>query len=46
MDLKSTYLGFELNNPIIVGACPLGTKVDSIRPWSLSDTMGLSRRIT
>jgi dihydroorotate dehydrogenase (fumarate) len=31
MDLKSTYLGFELNNPIIVGACPLGTKVDSIR---------------
>ena len=31
MDLKTKYLGFELKNPIVVGACPLGTSVDSIR---------------
>jgi len=31
MDLKTTYLGLELANPIVVGACPLGTSVDSIR---------------
>jgi len=31
MNLKSSYLGFELANPIMVGACPLGTNVDSVR---------------
>ena len=31
MDLKTTYLGLELKNPIVVGDCPLGTSVDSIR---------------
>jgi len=31
MDLTTTYLGFELANPIMVGACPLGTDVDSVR---------------
>ena len=31
MELKSTYLGLELKNPITVGACPLGTSVQSIR---------------
>ena len=31
MDLTTTYLGFELANPIMVGACPLGTNVDGIR---------------
>jgi dihydroorotate dehydrogenase (fumarate) len=31
MDLKTTYLGFELANPIMVGACPLGTNLDTIR---------------
>ncbi len=31
MDLKSSYLGFELANPIMVGACPLGTNVDTVR---------------
>jgi len=31
MDLKTTYLGLELKNPIVVGACPLGTSVDSIK---------------
>ena len=31
MDLKTKYLGFELKNPIVVGACPLGTSVDSIK---------------
>ncbi len=31
MDLKTTYLGLELANPILCGACPLGTSVDSIR---------------
>jgi len=30
MDLKTKYLGFELKNPIIVGACPLCTSVESI----------------
>jgi len=31
MDLTTTYLGFKLNNPIMVGACPLGTNVDTVR---------------
>jgi dihydroorotate dehydrogenase (fumarate) len=31
MDLTTTYLGFELRNPIMVGASPLGTNVDSVR---------------
>ncbi len=31
MDLSTTYLGFELKNPIVVGACPLGTNLDTIR---------------
>ena len=31
MDLTTKYLGLELANPIVVGACPLGTSVDSIR---------------
>jgi dihydroorotate dehydrogenase (fumarate) len=31
MELKTKYLGFELKNPIVVGACPLGTSVDSIK---------------
>jgi dihydroorotate dehydrogenase (fumarate) len=31
MDLKTTYLGLELKNPIVVGACPLSTSVDSIK---------------
>jgi dihydroorotate dehydrogenase (fumarate) len=31
MDLTTRYLGLELKNPITVGACPLGTSVDSIR---------------
>ncbi|MEE4272977.1 MAG: dihydroorotate dehydrogenase-like protein [Thermoanaerobaculales bacterium] len=30
MDLKTKYLGLELKNPIVVGACPLSTDVDSI----------------
>ena len=30
MDLKTTYLGLELANPIMVGACPLGPNVASI----------------
>jgi dihydroorotate dehydrogenase (fumarate) len=30
MDLKTTYLGLELANPIMVGACPLGTNVESV----------------
>jgi dihydroorotate dehydrogenase (fumarate) len=31
MDLSTTYLGFKLNNPIMVGSCPLGTNVDTVR---------------
>ncbi|MCU0304737.1 MAG: dihydroorotate dehydrogenase-like protein [Thermoanaerobaculales bacterium] len=31
MDLTTHYLGLELVNPIVVGACPLGTSLDSIR---------------
>jgi dihydroorotate dehydrogenase (fumarate) len=31
MNLTTTYLGFELANPIMVGACPLGTNIDSVR---------------
>jgi dihydroorotate dehydrogenase (fumarate) len=31
MDLSTTYLGLKLANPIMVGACPLGTNVDTVR---------------
>jgi dihydroorotate dehydrogenase (fumarate) len=31
MDLKTTYLGLELANPIISGSCPLAGDIDAIR---------------
>ena len=31
MDLSSTYLGLELKNPIVCGACPLGANFDTVR---------------
>jgi dihydroorotate dehydrogenase (fumarate) len=31
MDLKTTYLGLQLANPIVSGSCPLGASLDSIR---------------
>ncbi len=31
MSLTCRYLGFELKNPFIVGACPLSEEVDSVR---------------
>ncbi len=31
MDLKTTYLGLELKNPIISGSCPLGANLDTVR---------------
>ena len=31
MDLTSTYLGLELKNPILLGACPLGTDLGVLR---------------
>jgi dihydroorotate dehydrogenase (fumarate) len=31
MDLSTSYLGLKLANPIVVGACPLGTNADTIR---------------
>ena len=31
MDLKTTYLGLELKNPIICGSCPLGTNIETLR---------------
>lgn len=31
MDLRTTYLGFELTNPLIVGASPLVRHIDSAR---------------
>jgi dihydroorotate dehydrogenase (fumarate) len=31
MNLTTTYLGLELKNPIVCGACPLGTNIDTIR---------------
>ncbi len=31
MDLTTHYLGFELANPIMVGACPLGSNIDTVR---------------
>jgi dihydroorotate dehydrogenase (fumarate) len=31
MDLKTTYLGLELANPIVSGSCPLGANLDTIR---------------
>ncbi len=31
MDLKTTYLGLELASPIVCGAAPLGTNLDTMR---------------
>jgi dihydroorotate dehydrogenase (fumarate) len=31
MDLTTSYLGFQLKNPIMVGACPLGTNVETVK---------------
>jgi len=31
MDLKTTYLGLELANPIVSGSCPLGASLDTVR---------------
>ncbi len=31
MDLKTTYLGLDLKNPIVSGASPLGASLDTIR---------------
>ena len=31
MDLKTKYLGIELSNPLVCGASPLGSSVDSIK---------------
>jgi len=30
-DLQTTYMGIELDNPIVVGACSLSKQIDSIR---------------
>jgi dihydroorotate dehydrogenase (fumarate) len=31
MDLTTTYLGFELKNPIVCGAAPIGANLDSVK---------------
>lgn len=31
MDLTSTYLGLELANPVVCGACPMASELDSVR---------------
>jgi dihydroorotate dehydrogenase (fumarate) len=36
MNLKTTYLGIELKNPIVCGSCPLGTNIDTIRQLELA----------
>ena len=41
MDLKTTYLGLELANPIMCGACPLGTNLDTIRHLEDSGCAGI-----
>jgi len=30
-DLRTSYMGIELNNPIVVGACSLSKKIDTIK---------------
>jgi dihydroorotate dehydrogenase (fumarate) len=41
MDLTSKYLGLALKNPILCGACPLGTNLDTIRHLEDSGCAGL-----
>jgi dihydroorotate dehydrogenase (fumarate) len=36
MNLKTTYLGIELKNPIVCGSCPLGTNIDTIRQLEMA----------
>jgi dihydroorotate dehydrogenase (fumarate) len=36
MNLKTTYLGLELKNPIVCGSCPLGTSIDTVRSLELA----------
>jgi dihydroorotate dehydrogenase (fumarate) len=41
MDLTTKYLGLELKNPIVVGACPLATEIDSIKALEASGAAGI-----
>jgi len=40
-DLKTTYMGVELANPIIVGACSLSKRIDTIKKIEASGAGGL-----
>ena len=40
-DLKTTYMGIPLANPIVVGACSLSKHVDSIKALEAAGTGGL-----
>lgn len=33
VDLSTTYLGLKLKNPLVVGACPLGGKLDNLKSF-------------
>lgn len=41
MNLSTTYLGLDLKNPIMCGACPLGTNVDSIKQLADAGISGI-----
>jgi dihydroorotate dehydrogenase (fumarate) len=41
MDLTTKYLGLELKNPIVVGACPLATEIDSIKALEAAGAAGI-----
>ena len=40
-DLKTTYMGIPLANPLVVGACSLSKSVDSIKALEAAGAGGL-----
>lgn len=40
-DLRTTYMGIELKNPIVVGACSLSKQIDTIRQIEAAGAGGL-----
>ena len=41
MDLTTTYLGLKLKNPLVCGASPLGTSLDTMRHLEESGISGI-----
>ena len=39
VDLRTTYLGLKLANPLVVAACPLTDSLDSLKRLAVTTTV-------